>query len=183
MKSIILSGSKNLNGHTAQTIESFISGLDNENFLTEKIFLPHSNLNSCKQCNEDGWGECRKNGYCIQTDDFSSILDKIYNADLVVFATPVYFSDISESMKTFLDRLRRILIYKRNCEKLNNKAAAGICVAGGRGGGSLSSALILENILLKCGFNVLDMITVKKQNLIEKLPIIKATAAWITKKI
>ena len=29
-------------------------------------------------------------------------------ADLVIFATPVYFHDLSESMKAFLDRLRRI---------------------------------------------------------------------------
>ena len=67
-------------------------------------------IERCRQCDDDGWGLCRREGRCIIEDDFAGLVDKIARADAVVFSTPVYFSDLSESMKAFLDRLRRTCI-------------------------------------------------------------------------
>ena len=40
-------------------------------------------------------------------DDFDAVVAPIRGADNVLFATPVYFYDLSESLREFLDRLRR----------------------------------------------------------------------------
>ena len=68
-------------------------------------------------------------------------------------------------------------------EKISDKPAVGICVAGGGGGGAPACAVSLENCLSRCGFDVVDMIPVRRQNLDMKLTILKATGTWLAKGI
>jgi len=60
------------------------------------------------------------------------------------------------------------------------KPAAGICVAGGRGGGSPSCCFLLERTLTTIGFDVLDMVPVRRQNLAMKLPILETAGKNLT---
>src|SRR4030042_2759120 len=108
MKIVVISGSKNREGKTAQAIEAIRKGIAGAGSDSDCIFLAEYNLEKCRQCNPDGWGICRSEHRCIIEDDFTGIAAKIKAADVVVFATPVYFRDLSESMRGFLDRLRRI---------------------------------------------------------------------------
>src|SRR3989304_4517584 len=108
MKMLALSGSKNHQGRTAQAINALQDGFVKAGGTAESLFLIDLKLERCRQCEIDGWGICRKDGTCIIEDDFDSVVEKIKAADIVVFATPVYFADLSESMRSFLDRLRRI---------------------------------------------------------------------------
>lgn len=41
---------------------------------------------------------------CPQRDDAASILDRVYAADGLILATPVYYENVSAQMKTFIDR-------------------------------------------------------------------------------
>lgn len=181
MTSLIILGSRNHKGYTATVVEAFSQGLKEQKCNVEKIFLPEKILHQCRQCNEDGWGDCKEKGKCVIEDDFSEIVDKIYSVNSVIFATPVYFSDMSESMKSFLDRFRRIIMYEPNRNKLYGKPALGISVAGGGGGGSILCAINLEKVLLTCGF-VIDIIPAKRQNLKDKLPIFTLTGKWFAKR-
>jgi len=113
-------------------------------------------------------------------DDFSSLVGKIRKADSVVFATPVYFSDLSESMRAFLDRLRRITRHETGKRGISDKPALGICVAGGGGGGAPACAVSLEKVLSICGFNVVDTIPIRRQNLEVKLSALEAIGKWLT---
>ena len=65
--------------------------------------------------------------------------------------------------------------------KIGDKPGLGICVAGGGGGGAPACAISLANYLGKCGFDVVDMIPVRRQNLDMKLSILKATGEWLAK--
>jgi hypothetical protein len=49
----------------------------------------------------------------------------------------------------------------------------GVCVAGGGGGGAPACCLSLEKIMSTCGFEVVDLIPVRRQNLQSKLPILE----------
>jgi multimeric flavodoxin WrbA len=89
--------------------------------------------------------------------------------DAVVFATPVYFSDLSESLRSFLDRFRRVAWQNKNARAMTGKKAYGICVAGGGGGGSEECAIILTKVLATCRFEVCDIFPVRRQNLEEKI--------------
>ena len=48
---------------------------------------------------------CRHGSTCVLKDDYTSVIEpKMKEADLVVFATPNYFANVSGVMKVFMDR-------------------------------------------------------------------------------
>lgn len=47
---------------------------------------------------------CQKTGKCVQKDDMVDIISKVQNADVLIFATPIYYYEMSGQLKTFLDR-------------------------------------------------------------------------------
>ena len=98
MEILILSGSRSREGQTARAIKAMCKGITGAGGSTETIFLPELKLERCRQCDQDGWGLFRREGHCIVEDDFSSIVKKINTADAIVFANPVYFGDLTESM-------------------------------------------------------------------------------------
>ena len=48
---------------------------------------------------------CQETGKCVIKDDVSEFIEKVKNADILVFATPIYYYEMSGQMKTLLDRL------------------------------------------------------------------------------
>ena len=47
---------------------------------------------------------CLKLGHCVIQDDAVEIAAKMHDADVLVFATPVYYYSVSGQLKTMLDR-------------------------------------------------------------------------------
>lgn len=47
---------------------------------------------------------CQKTGKCVQKDDMAEMIAKVQNADVLIFATPIYYYEMSGQLKTFLDR-------------------------------------------------------------------------------
>lgn len=188
MQVLILSGSRNREGQTARAINGICSGISDAGGQWETLFLTELELERCRQCDQDGWGLCRREGRCVIEDDFSSIVDKIGASDVIVFANPVYFGDLSESMKGFLDRLRRTLFPKmmaamgRGASPGEAKPVVGLCYAGGSGNGTTSCCVNLERTLQTCGFDVVDMIAARRQNLEAKIPILELTGKWLVTK-
>jgi multimeric flavodoxin WrbA len=186
MRMLTLCGSRDHQGRTAQAVSTLQSGFVKAGGTAESLFLIDQKLERCRQCDIDGWGQCRREGACIIEDDFHSIVDKIQSADVVVFATPVYFADLSEIMRSFLDRLRRIR-FRRVPPSTpggnpNGTMVVGLCLSGGGGGGSLNCSVNLERILLTCGFNILDIIPVRRQNFGLKLRVLELTGEWLATK-
>ena len=107
------------------------------------------------------------------------LVAKIKAADAVVFATPVYWGDLSESLRAFTDRLRRACTYTPMRAGIEDKPVIGVCVAGGGGGGATGCCVSLEKVLNTCGFDVLDMIPVRRQNLKAKLNRLRLAGAWL----
>lgn len=48
---------------------------------------------------------CQSTGRCVLRDDVTGIMDKVKDAEVLVFATPVYYYEMSGALKTLLDRL------------------------------------------------------------------------------
>jgi len=176
MKVVMINGSRNNKGQTARAADAFLKGAGGgEHFLLAKL-----KIERCRQCDDRGWGICRSEGRCVIDDDFAMLVEKIHAADAAVFATPVYFGDLSESIRAFLDRLRRITRHDNGKAGITGKPAVGICVAGGGGGGAPSCAVSMEKVLSTCGFDVADMVPVRRQNLEMKLGVLEATGKWFT---
>jgi len=179
MNVVTVSGSRNPNGRTAQGCQAFLNGVKAAGGGGELLFLPQMKIERCRQCDERGWGACRSKGECVIEDDFATVTEKIRTADAAVFATPVYFSDLCESLKAYLDRLRRITRHDDGKKGIEEKPALGICVAGGGGGGAPSCTVSLERTLATCGFDVIDMIPARRQNLEMKLEVLQTTGRWV----
>ncbi len=180
MNVLIINGARNPAGQTAQACAGLTAGLSHKGVTVEQVFLPTLDLERCRQCDLDGWGDCRRQGTCAIDDDLAGLVARIRRAVGVVFATPVYYGDLSESLRTFLERYRRTTWHAEEFRAdLAGKPALGICVAGGGGGGALPCAVSLEKLLLTCHFDVLDMVCVRRQNLDLKVEVLAATGRWL----
>ena len=146
----------------------------------ELIHLNKMDIKTCIACDR-GWGQCR-GGDCILEDDFEKIRRKIGESDAVVFATPVYFGDLSESAKAFLDRLRRCEAFsgRGTCK---GKRAIGIASAGGSGGGAARALLNLEDYLKRIGFEVFDLVPVTRFSKDHKIPMLEAAGGRLFEEV
>jgi multimeric flavodoxin WrbA len=179
MNALIISGSRSPSGQTARAAEALAAGYCGAGGQVETVFLPDLKIEHCRQCDDAGWGICQQQDRCIIEDDFAGLVAKLRAADAAVFATPVYFSDLSESLRAFADRLRRTCRRTTGQQGLTGKPALGLCVAGGGGGGAPACARSLEKYLAICGFEVVDMVPVRRQNLETKLELLNLTGRWL----
>jgi multimeric flavodoxin WrbA len=182
MKFVAISGSRNPKGQTAQAIEALVQGLKSQGAEGEVHYLPALKIERCRQCDDNGWGICRSEGHCTIEDDMAMLVAQIKAADLAIFATPVYFGDLSESLRAFTDRLRRTCMNASGAAGIKDKPALALCVAGGGGGGGPNCAVSMDRVLRTCGFDLLDVLPLRRQTLAAKLPVIEATGQWLAKR-
>lgn len=96
---LIIRGGGRANGNTAQLVHSFFHGVKDAGHHAEIISLSENEVNGCLGCNA-----CRYGKPCIQKDSFHSLIPKIKAADLIVFASPLYFWTVSSQLKAFIER-------------------------------------------------------------------------------
>ena len=48
---------------------------------------------------------CQRTGQCVIEDDANLIAEKMLNADVICYATPIYYYEMAGQMKTLLDRM------------------------------------------------------------------------------
>ncbi len=147
MHVLTILGSRNPAGQTARAAEALLAGLAPGTDCKDRVFLPVVNMERCRQCGDTGWGICQSEGRCVIEDDFAELVEKVKAADAVIVAGPVYFSDLSESLRAFLGRLHRTCRSEVGRKGLEGKPAVGICVAGGGGGGAPECAAHLDKAL------------------------------------
>lgn len=99
MKIVILLGSPNRNGSTHLLAECFRQGAQEAGHTVEIIDVAHADIHPCTGCIHCGY-----EGPCSQKDDVEGIRAKILDADMMVFATPLYYYGMSAQLKTLVDR-------------------------------------------------------------------------------
>ena len=104
-KILILNGAGKANGNTAAMIRAFTGAAEESGNEIRELRLQQMNIHGCLDCH----GCYRKPqgpaNPCVQQDDMEKIYQDFAWADVVVFASPVYFWDISGVLKTAVDRL------------------------------------------------------------------------------
>ena len=80
--------------------ERLIAGAKDAGHEVEHISLKGKEIRFCIGCLA-----CQKTQKCVLKDDAAEIAEKVRNADTLVFATPIYYYEMSGQMKTLLDRL------------------------------------------------------------------------------
>lgn len=100
MKNIlVVRGGGRANGNTAQLVAAFARGAADAGHAVEVVSLDEVQVNGCLGCNA-----CRFGKPCVQKDGFNALAPKIRAADLLVFASPLYFWTLSSKLKAFIER-------------------------------------------------------------------------------
>lgn len=128
MKILVFNGSPR-KGNTVTAINSFIDGAKEKHEI-EVVDTYKLKVSPCMACEACG---CT-NG-CVAKDDSNMIADKAVDADMLVFATPVYWWGVTAQLKMIIDKL-----YCRGAKLTGKKA--GIIAIGGDGTESIQYQLI-----------------------------------------
>lgn len=100
-KVLILSSSPRKGGNSETLAAAFAKGAQEAGNQVELVHLREKQYGFCKGC-----FACLKLGHCVIKDDAVEIVSQMHDADVLVFATPVYYYSVSGQLKTMLDRAR-----------------------------------------------------------------------------
>ena len=82
-------------------VTAFTEGAEAAGNEVREMYIDGMNIASCKACEA-----CSHNGgYCPQKDDMELINEAYIWADIIVFASPMYWGYITGQLKTTVDRL------------------------------------------------------------------------------
>ena len=98
-KILVISSSLRHDSNSDALAEAFAKGAAEAGNEVESITLKGKNLHFCTGCLA-----CQKTHKCVIADDAPAIVDKMYAADVIAFATPIYYYGMSGQLKTLLDR-------------------------------------------------------------------------------
>ncbi|MXQ73069.1 flavodoxin family protein [Clostridiaceae bacterium DONG20-135] len=96
---LVISSSLRKNSNSECLADACIRGAKEAGNIVEKVVLTDKSIQFCQGCLA-----CLKTKQCIIDDDSRAITEKMKNADVIVFASPVYYFSISGQLKTLLDR-------------------------------------------------------------------------------
>ncbi len=96
---LVISTSPRKGGNSDTLADAFIQGAREAGHKVEKINLYDKNIGFCKGCLT-----CVKTQRCVIHDDAADIARQMLTADVLVFATPIYYYGMCGQMKTMLDR-------------------------------------------------------------------------------
>lgn len=176
MNVLIISASPNEGGLTASCARAAAEGVQAAGGQATLAPIARRAIARCNQCN-DGWGGCRSRHECFGVqDDFQALHQAVREADAYVFVTPVYWGDMSESLKAFTDRLRRCEAPCGDQSALANKPIICVAAAGGGGGGMISCLEQMERWLGHVRARRFDMIAINRWNAAYKVDTVRAAA-------
>lgn len=128
MKIIVINGSSR-KGNTLTAINAFVKGAGEKNEI--EIIAPDKlNISPCMGC-----GVCQCHKGCVAKDDTNPTIDKIAAADMILFATPVYWWGMTGQLKLVIDKC-----YCRGMQMKGKKV--GFIVVGGASTDNIQYELI-----------------------------------------
>lgn len=98
-KILILTSSLRVHSNSDELAKAFSRGAQEAGNEVETVSLKEKNIGYCIGCLT-----CQKTQQCVIHDDAIELAEKVKNAQVLVFATPVYYYGLSGQLKTLLDR-------------------------------------------------------------------------------
>ena len=111
MKIVILSGSPHKKGTSALLVDEFVKGVGDKHEVF-RFDCAFEDVHPCIGCQT-----CFEKGKCIFDDSFTKLKDKILEADLIVFATPIYYFTMTAQLKAVIDRFYQLNMQLMEMEK------------------------------------------------------------------
>jgi len=101
-KIVVLNGSPRAKGNTSELVKAFKEGAESAGHTVTEFHLQGMEIHPCLGC--FGGGK-NPDSPCVQKDDMLKIYPSYKEADVVVFASPLYYWTISGQLKCAVDRL------------------------------------------------------------------------------
>ena len=104
-KIIVVASSPRKNGNSEILAQKFAEGAKAAGNEVQFVAVRDIDLKFCTGCLY-----CNTHDKCILNDGMNGLYESFQNADVLVFATPVYYYAVSGQLKTFLDRLNPLYV-------------------------------------------------------------------------
>lgn len=102
MKVLALNGSPNKEGNTWHAIKMVTAELEKENIETEIIHVGNKIIRGCTACSQCARN---KNEQCVLPgDEVNDWIQKMKQADGIIFGSPVHYAAMAGTLKSFMDR-------------------------------------------------------------------------------
>ena len=98
-KVLVISTSPRKGGNSDMLADALVRGAREAGHDVEKVALRDKAIGFCRGCLA-----CQRTGRCVLRDDAEGIVEKMRSADVLAFATPIYYYGMSGQMKAMLDR-------------------------------------------------------------------------------
>ena len=99
LKVLGISTSPRSGGNSDVLLRRALAGAGSAGADTEYVRLADLKVGPCIECNA-----CYETGKCAVRDDYQQLLEKIIEADRLIFATPVFFMSVCAQAKMLIDR-------------------------------------------------------------------------------
>lgn len=99
MRAVGLYGSPRPKGNTAQLLDEFLKGCEEQGAEIQKVYLAKFKITPCRACYT-----CMKTGRCCIRDEMTSLYDKLEKADIIVLGSPIFFYGLPAQIKALIDR-------------------------------------------------------------------------------
>jgi multimeric flavodoxin WrbA len=126
VKVLGIMGSSRKDGNTNDLLDVALKGAADAGAQVEKIVLADYKINHIADCKV-----CRHQGKCVNEDDLPVVIDKLLEADVHIWASPVYWYTVSGLVKVLLDRFFCYISWHpevKFTERMKGKGAAVIAV-------------------------------------------------------
>ncbi|MDR3653066.1 MAG: flavodoxin family protein [Paludibacter sp.] len=137
MKVVAINGSPHKEGNTYHALRLVGSKLEENGIEFEIIHVGHKAVRGCMGC-----GTCRKmqNEKCVySTDPVNDWIQIMKDADGIIISSPVYYSGVAGTMKSFLDRV--FYVSGSNGNFFRHKVGAAVVAVRRTGGSSTLDTL------------------------------------------
>ncbi|MBR0477880.1 MAG: flavodoxin family protein [Solobacterium sp.] len=101
MNILVLNGSPHIDGATVHMVNAFTAGAQSAGHTVKTVNTAFMNVKGCMACE---YCHTKGNGECIQKDDMQLIYPDMLSADMIVFASPVYYFTMSAQLQAVIQR-------------------------------------------------------------------------------
>ena len=102
MNIVILQGSPRAKGNTAWMAEGYRKAAEAAGHTVTLVDVAHKKVAGCLACE---YCHGKGNGACIQKDDMQEIYPLLAEAEVLVFATPIYYFTMSAQIQAPIQRI------------------------------------------------------------------------------
>jgi len=164
-----IQGSPRRRSNTEILLDSALAGAVDRGATVEKVLLSEMNITPCQEIYA-----CLEDGRCAIQDDMQIIYEKLFAADHLIFASPIFFYNITAQAKAMVDRCQALWVKKyilgRRGDDTRTRRGAFISVGATKGENLFDGAVLTVKYFFDAiGINYTNALLVNKVDSVARI--------------